>query len=123
MQPPQTGTGNQTLALLSPQAPSAAAAAIITRGCSGPTAAQPSRADSTQAAARDKAVRPKTGGACASNAEISPTMKLVCTYSPAQPAWGNLSFFTKKPRTLGEGGGDSCFFGGECSSPHLAAQR
>lgn len=99
MQPPQTGTGNQTLALLSLQAPSAAAAAaIITRGCSGPTAAQPSRADSTQAAARDKAVRPKMGGACASNAETSPAMKLVCACSPAQPAWDNLSFITTKGR-------------------------
>lgn len=32
---PQTDTGSQTLAVLSPQAPSAAAAAVIPRGCSG----------------------------------------------------------------------------------------
>lgn len=63
------------------------------------------------------------GGACAANAEISPTMKLVRAYSPAQPAWGNSSFITKKGRGgLERGEVTASFFSGSVFPPHVAAR-
>lgn len=98
MQPPQTGDRQSGACFAFPARPLSCCCCNYHTRVLGPTAAQLSGADSTRAAAGDKAARPETGGACASNAETSPTMKLVCTYSPAQPAWGNLSFLTKKGR-------------------------
>lgn len=50
-------------------------------------------------------------------------MMLVYTYSPAWPAWGDLSFVTKKRREAWRGGSNSLLFFSGSAFPHAWQPR